>query len=644
MRIAIALLVAGFPVIGSAQTVVSTTPFGTMPTTYDSKYYVSPDGLHVAVVKSSGSRRLVSVDGVDGEIFDSIENLAAAPSQGQPGAMAMVVFSPDGKRYAYGARRGGENFVIVDGKTYPGGTEFIFSPDSKRFAYFTGIPHQGSGGNLVLDGNVGPRFDVIREKIFSDDSKRFIYQAFNQGTWTLVVDGKSTTLENPVNELQMTPNGRRYAYVTAVKGEFVPVIDGVPQLNAGRGGSLGEAKLQISSDGKRWGFVSAKQANGGYAFRAVVDGKAGDGYIRIEDLQFSPDGKRFAYLATTGTNRQNQRTFVVLDGKRIGLEYNAITTLRFSPDSKHVAAFAQSDAGAFVLLDGNESDAFISQVTDFQFSNAGRHAYVARPKEQGNTQVYVDGKALGPIQELTKNTLHFSPDGTRLIYSVTTRYPETATNLDGKNEPFAIMTNMGPVPWKRAVVFSPDSKHVAFMSGKDKPFNLYVDMNPGVAGLTYAMPTFSADGRHFAVAGKQPNAKKWTAFVNGKAVAEFDDLLQASPETWQFAADGKLHLLAVRDKLFQKVVVDPQGSTLDSFTANMSKSGKTGAPKSASASQPTSVANNGSPAGAANNAVADSGVTDPTEELERKAEEAAKKKEALDKRLKKLKGLLGGKD
>ena len=68
MRLILGLLAAAVPAIALGQTVASKTPYGTVPTTHDSKYTISPDGQHLAVLKSSGSRRVVSIDGVDGEI------------------------------------------------------------------------------------------------------------------------------------------------------------------------------------------------------------------------------------------------------------------------------------------------------------------------------------------------------------------------------------------------------------------------------------------------------------------------------------------------------------------------------------------------------------------------------------------------
>jgi hypothetical protein len=643
MRILLGLLAAAIPAIALGQTVSSKTPYGTVPTTYDSKFTVSPDGQHLAVVKSSGSRRLVSIDGVDGEVFDSIELINGEVKASGIG-MTMsseVVFSPNGKRYAYGAKRGGESFVVVDGKTYPFGRGFIFSPDSSRFAYYTSDPAQGQLGAMVVDGVAGPQGNQFSNMMFSEDGKRFIYTAYINGVWNIVVDGKATPVPGGIQSLKMSPNGKRYGYATVADRAWIPVIDGVAYKSFSRADSLGEIELQISADGKRWAFTSITPNNTGYQYRAVIDGKAGPNYFRVKELQFSPDGKRVGYVAGVGTSTRDERQFLVLDGKKTGLEYRDIRVLRFSPDSRRYMAEGLTDAGSFVIVDGKESEALYQAAMDFRFSNSGRYTYTGRLKSQPREQLIIDGTPHTEITELTKNTLWFSPDGNRLIFGGTTKYPNTSSYLDGKIIDLPIMNNMGPVPWKQPAVFSPDSKHVVFMSDQGYPkLNIYLDGNPGVLGLTYSMPTFSADGKHFAVAGKQVKDKKWKVFVNGKAVTEVDDVIHENAGTWQFDTEGKLHVVAKNDKQFVRYTIDTQGSSLDSFTANMSKSGKTGdSAMNAGNKTPTlpgqSVATNNS----------SNPADQQMSELEQKQSEMQKKieemnqeaKKAADKKKKKLK-------
>src|SRR5688500_9806179 len=92
------------------------------PARNDVTYVISPKGGHVAAGAMKGSRFVVMVDGVEGPKFDSVMMIivpAALPSPpdpkvGLPGyqeermTTTPVVFSRDGKRYAYVARAGQE--------------------------------------------------------------------------------------------------------------------------------------------------------------------------------------------------------------------------------------------------------------------------------------------------------------------------------------------------------------------------------------------------------------------------------------------------------------------------------------------------------------------------------------------------------
>ena len=99
------------------------------------------------------------MDGVEGKEYDGI-------MEGNP------VFSPDSKRVAYAANRGGKWLVVVDGmagKEYDGilaGTP-VFSPDGKRVAY---AAERGSNWLVVLDGAEGKKYDDLRNSSLAFDS------------------------------------------------------------------------------------------------------------------------------------------------------------------------------------------------------------------------------------------------------------------------------------------------------------------------------------------------------------------------------------------------------------------------------------------------------------------------------------------
>jgi hypothetical protein len=72
------------------------------------QFAVSPQGIHVAIPAPSGSRTVVMYDNTAGPKFDRLfpEGNGSSP----------VIFSPDGKRYAYCGAAGTDWVVMVDCK------------------------------------------------------------------------------------------------------------------------------------------------------------------------------------------------------------------------------------------------------------------------------------------------------------------------------------------------------------------------------------------------------------------------------------------------------------------------------------------------------------------------------------------------
>jgi Tol biopolymer transport system component len=74
----------------------------------------SPDGKRVAYGVKKGEKQLVVVDGKAGKEYDEISG-GFPPIKLAPVRFSAVVFSPDGKRVAYAAKNGEKWLVVVDG-------------------------------------------------------------------------------------------------------------------------------------------------------------------------------------------------------------------------------------------------------------------------------------------------------------------------------------------------------------------------------------------------------------------------------------------------------------------------------------------------------------------------------------------------
>jgi len=91
-----------------------------------------------------------------------------------------IVFSPDGKRMAYRARKDEKELVSVggaEGSGYDEVTDPVFSPDSKHVAYCA--CSEGDKACVVVDGVEGPEYDWMWSDsiVFSPDGKHVAYLA-----------------------------------------------------------------------------------------------------------------------------------------------------------------------------------------------------------------------------------------------------------------------------------------------------------------------------------------------------------------------------------------------------------------------------------------------------------------------------------
>jgi hypothetical protein len=156
----------------------------------------SKDGLHLLVVAKGNTGWAAFVDGHTGKAYDTI-NL---PPQ----------FSPQGKHVAYEASRGGDRFMIVDGREEHLATDaqerpifstidrLIFSPDDQHVAYVGHIAvsqyPQTDLNCVVVDGQKGPIYKGVKNFTFSRDSRHYAFATSKSDQWDeggiTIVNGK----------------------------------------------------------------------------------------------------------------------------------------------------------------------------------------------------------------------------------------------------------------------------------------------------------------------------------------------------------------------------------------------------------------------------------------------------------------------
>ncbi|MBI1821843.1 MAG: PD40 domain-containing protein [Nitrospirae bacterium] len=243
-----------------------------------------------------------------------------------------VGFSPDGRHYAYSAKRQGFWKVVIDGVEHGnyegviplGGLDghLFFSPDGQKIAY---AAKREEKWFMVINGVEDPAYDFIEALLggrFSSDSQHLAYRAFSHGKWKIVTDGVEGKEYQDVGPPQFTPKEQKVTYVAFENGKGFLVMDRAEGTRYPAEDIIAFPHLVFSSDDQRIAFAVPFKTR----WRVAVDWKLSNEYHTVTDPRFSPDGRHYAYAAAI-----NRRWRVVIDGQE-GPIYDAIAGLRFLSD------------------------------------------------------------------------------------------------------------------------------------------------------------------------------------------------------------------------------------------------------------------------------------------------------------------------
>jgi len=321
--------------------------------TYDSLRGVLGDNLNFTVADrfafSADSKHLAYVGQKEDKQFVVMDSKAESQHErvltGDPddGRMGYVLFSPDGRRYAYvtldTTRDSATQTLIVDGNKFKTGAfgYVSFSPDSKHIAYDF-IDDVLVNHFYVDDKEIGHcRFG--RGPVISDDGKHTVYAEDGErlNTSHIVLDGKE---------------GPRIAQMSRYSSPSHFVALDVEQLT-------------FSPDGKHLAFDQQEPAGPSHVSHINLDGVEGkEEYVVVGNLTFSPDSRDLACAAMGGVMGGPPEWRIVLNGKD-GQTFDFVLPPVFSPDSKHLAYAARKAGKWAVVLDGQTIttyEAIISRV------------------------------------------------------------------------------------------------------------------------------------------------------------------------------------------------------------------------------------------------------------------------------------------
>ena len=204
----------------------------------------------------------IVVDGKEGKAYTQVKGDS-------------VIFSADKKSMAYVAGDGNQNFVVLDGAEGAKFDEIYdlrFSPVGSRFAYGArrGLEH------FVVEGGkeLGPYENIQQNSLgFSPDGKGLAWAAFGaDGKWHVFVDGKTidSGCDRIVSQITFSPGVSVPAYV----GRYL--ADGKPAFALSFGGETGREydSIWMGDGGKLFvqenGSIEYFARSGGLLYRAVA--------------------------------------------------------------------------------------------------------------------------------------------------------------------------------------------------------------------------------------------------------------------------------------------------------------------------------------------------------------------------------------
>ena len=246
--------------------------------------------------------------------------------------------------------------------------------------------------------------------------------------------------------------------------------------------------------------------------------------------RFSPDSKRFAYLAHVG----NKHVAAVVDGVE-GKAYDDIPYwgLTFSPDSQHIAYRAKScDNGTckwVMVLDGVEQpyygDVRGEPVFSSPESGTGK-THLAY--EIDGAHVVLDGK----MQEPIGGGPVFSPDGKRWAYESTSGMAGDPIYMVIDGVSTGEIGNLPGVPGGVAGVlsmyFSPNSKRFIYdvWPGSRYSGAHVIVSDRGISSVYEGIGKviFSQDSKHFAYKAINETTSLWRVVLDGKEGKDYNEV------------------------------------------------------------------------------------------------------------------------
>lgn len=465
----------------------------------------SPDGKHFAFVANKDGKTVCVRDGVAGRGYEQIGRYGTDSGQA-------ITFSPDGLHLGYAAREDGKWFVVVDDVPGP---EF----DSVDGMMLTRYQKKVVDGFTKWESKTSGGSDCPQ---FSADGRHVFYLAQRKSEkgdrYVLVLDGKPGPEYANFWRAHMCPNGE-VAYVGINGFDAQVVFDGVPEI------ANGGSELVFSPDGKHHAYIAGKAGSGNHV--VVFDGKPGPRFEGIQDLQFSPDGHLFyqTYSESSGVRIVRDEILVPpVDGYRVSRAY-------FSRDGQRTVYIGEKrrdgKAMAFIV-DGKAVPFESSNFLYFVSPDARKLVYEQR--SPSGRQLIVDGAAGPVVADYNRESLKFTADSRRFAYVAHDAQYHQCVVVDGQAGPFYFSIEKGH-PF-----FDSTGNHFAY-AARSGPSEWVVVLDgipgPALTSVNVLSLRFSPDGRLVYIAGF---GTEQAVVINTTPGPRFS---QIEPDSLTFSRDGK---------------------------------------------------------------------------------------------------------
>lgn len=372
----------------------------------------------------------------------------------------------------------------------------------------------------ISDQEIPHKFDDAspgKPVFYVDFSRRgggVAYIAGIAGKLHVVLNGRSGKPYQTIDNLRVSPDGRRVAYVVPRNGKYSLVVDGQESQ------SYDDIGAPVFSPDSR--HVACKIMSGGQ-LHIAVDGKLSNGYRTFNGAPvFDAESSRVAY--SEGAEENRPARVVISD-----LKFNSRTVLESCGDQMTVNA-ENSRIAAVCTHNGKQG------VIDFGF---------ARPQEKSESLLYDAVSHLGFAQDGTALSFVAEKDGVAYIVVNKTekRLPQKAVLVA---DPVVRPDLQGA-----AAIMSPTVQEPERTTPPGKPFVFQTTDNSKayengydlIEGFTYDK---AGTGHAFAALKQQ----KWRIVVNGGEGPPFDRVIGPT-----FTPDGKLLVYRARQDGKRFVVV-----------------------------------------------------------------------------------------